>query len=132
MDRAGTAFLREAAGVIRSAPVRVEGGPEKMHAVYFVNADRSRLTVALVNDFSWVFTGRRTRNGRPIPGIKEKLDRQPPPPCRSVRILLQTNQPIRSVHELATGRSLLPHRTAAGYSIDVPPCDCIAAVHIEL
>ncbi|NOX53883.1 MAG: hypothetical protein GXP27_05485 [Planctomycetes bacterium] len=132
MARAGEAFLREAAEAIRKAPISVHGGPKKMHAVCFTNRDRSRMTVALVNDFSWVFTGNtRTRDGRPIPDIEKKLNRRPPPPCRDVRIFLRTDRKPKEVRELAGGRSFEPVRTDAGYRIDVPTFDCTAVVHVR-
>jgi hypothetical protein len=133
MDRTGKEFLQEIAKAISTAPVSVQGGPQKMHAVFFAGPDRSRLTVALVNDFSWVFTGRtRTRDGQPIPGVEEQLNRQPPPPCQGVRVLLRTDRRPRNVRELATGRNLEPTATSGGYFIDVPTFDCTAVLHIRM
>ncbi len=132
MARTGEAFLHEAVDAVQSAPASVQGGPKKMHAMYFVNPDQSHLTITLVNDFSWVFTGRtRTRDGHPIPGIEEKLNRQPPPPCEGVRILLKTDRQPKSIFELATGHKLQPTATSSGYRIDVPTFDCTAVVHVR-
>ncbi len=54
--------------------VTVHGGPPKMHAMFYTNEHERRTTIAMVNDFSWVFTGRtHIRDGQPIPNLESRL-----------------------------------------------------------
>ena len=132
MERAGRGLLSELEPSVGSAPLFVKGGPTRMHSVFFANGDASRLTVALVNDFSWVFTGRRhRRDGRPIPGMEARLNRKPPPPCRGVRVFLRSALRPKEIRELATGRPLEPVAVPGGYRIDVPTFDCVAVLHVR-
>ena len=55
--------MAELSPQLASAPVRVTGGPEKMHAVSYTHRTLDRLTIALANDFSWVYTGRLPDSG---------------------------------------------------------------------
>lgn len=132
MAAVGKRFLDEIAPALPSAPVRVTGGPEKMHAIPFADSRGRRITVALVNDFSWVFTGsRRTRQGEPIPGVEERINRPPPPPCQGVTVhVRRRDEPVR-VYDAATGKPLEATPAGAGLRIDVPTFDCVSVVVVE-
>ncbi len=133
MERAGRALLQEIAAESESCRVVVRGGSEKMHSVVYSSDDGSLLTVALVNDFSWVFTGRRkTKDGRPIPGIEARINRPAPPPCRNVRLVLRTARPILEIREMATGRLLNATATAGGYAVEIPEFECAAVLRVRL
>ncbi|MBO1351625.1 MAG: hypothetical protein EBE86_031575 [Hormoscilla sp. GUM202] len=60
-----------------TGPVRVTGGPEKMHAVAFQNPDKNRLMVAITNDFTWIQFRKNIGKG------KQSL-KSPPPQIRDV------------------------------------------------
>ena len=79
LERAASEFMAEISPQLASVPIRVKGGPEKMHAVGYTHRTLDRVTVALANDFSWVHTG-----GSPNPEETAGLA-EPPPPCRGVR-----------------------------------------------
>ena len=128
------AGLRAAmADAIDAAPVTVKGGPEKMHAVSYLHGDRRGLTVALVNDFSWVFTGRaKLRNGEPNPLYQEAITRQPPAPCRNVSVSLQLPVKVESVTDIAQGKVLATQANGAQTRIALDSFDCTAVLVIRL
>ncbi|MFW5692670.1 MAG: hypothetical protein ACOCWL_00500 [Thermoguttaceae bacterium] len=122
--------LAEAAG---TAPVQVLGGPEKMHAISYLHADRRGVTVALVNDFSWVFTGRaRLRNGEPNPSYQEALRQTGPPPCRNVVVQLRLPVEVESVEDVAGGKVLKPHSEGSRVRVALDEFDCTAVLAIRL
>ncbi len=132
MERVGRALLAEIGTEKDSVPVSASGGSSRMHAVFYTNPDRSRITAALVNDFSWGFTGRtRTRRGQPIPGIEERINRKPPASCRDVRVWLRSRRPPKEVVDRASGKTLTVTEVDGGYRIDVPEFDCVAVVEIR-
>ncbi len=132
MNRVGKAFIEEINDAITSAPLAVRGGAPKMHAVFYTNETKRRVTVALVNDFSWVFTGRtRTRDGRPIADLDARINRPPPPPCKNVQIILRTNRVIRQIRNVVTNQPLTPTTDQDGYRIDLPAFRCVAVVTID-
>ncbi|MBN1342173.1 MAG: hypothetical protein JXQ73_05815 [Phycisphaerae bacterium] len=125
-ERAVDAFGRRIEPEAKLAPVRVSGGPERMHAVSFVNPSSNRLTVALTNDFSWVQTGRaRSKSGKP------ETPAAAPPPCAGVRVWLCGRAVPRKVQEVVSGRSLTAKPLAGGIEIAVPDFDYLAVVVLE-
>ncbi|HUT92774.1 MAG TPA: hypothetical protein VMY37_24990 [Thermoguttaceae bacterium] len=85
-----------------------------------------------MNDFSWVFTGsRRTRQGEPIPGVEERINRPPPPPCQGVTVHVRRRDEPVKVYDAATGKPLEATRAGAGLRIDMPTFDCVSVVVVE-
>lgn len=124
-DAAIAVFLRIAGREASSLPVRVTGGPERMHAVAFTRADNRPTTIALANDFSWVYTGRR-------PSKKELAEMpQPPPPCRDVKVILPAEPRPKSLVEVITGRELTAVPTSGGLVVSLPDFDHMAVVAIS-
>ncbi len=114
-------------------PVRVTGGPEKMHAVAFVGRDRRRLTVTVVNDFSWVFTGRkRFRSGKPNPAYTEALARSAPPPCEGVTVHLRVSSRVTGARDAVTGAALESESADGETRFGVPGFDCLAVVTVDM
>ena len=131
METAAESLLAEIAPALRQAPVHVTGS-EKMHAVPFVRHDAGRLSIAMVNDFSWVFTGhRQTRSGKPIPGVEKQINHPSPPPCRNVTIHLTDTRTIGNVMDVVTGERLETSETGNGFQINVPDFDCVSVVVID-
>jgi len=91
------ALLAELATVRPTAPSQVTGGPATLHAITFETGLKRR-TVALVNDFLWVKTGRHKTG-------EEEAPPAVPPPCRQVRVRFP--QAPHTVRDLVTGK-LLP------------------------
>lgn len=111
------AFLAE---LPADPPVRVTGGPELMHAVAFDGSDG--LTVALANEFAWVYTGRAPDEDR-----LEELT-TPPPPCEGVTVVLRGNEWPDTVREVVTGTDL-PVRKVDGHAeVDVPQFQYMAVL----
>jgi len=113
------------------APVQVMGGPEKMHAVSFTDPDGERLLVALVNDFSWVWAGRRELPGGAPMNLPEGTD-VAPEPCRDV--LVEIRLPFRPVGctEVVEGAPLELERSDDRTRIRVPPFEVAAVLELEL
>lgn len=131
MEAASKAFL-EAIDEAAGSPVEptVTGGPEKMHAVFFKSrTGENRLTVALVNDFSWVDI-HRPPPGKELPANPGKGLEKAPPPCEGVRISLTLDEPPR-VTELVSGRTLTARKASDGYEIAVPTFEAMAVVVAE-
>ena len=124
-QHAAKAFLNELAGASASVPSRVTGGPEKMHAGYFVHRDTGRLTIALTNDFSWVYTGR--------PPARKDVARltKAPPPCQDVRILLQRHSQPAKVFDAVSGKRLNAKLSPDGLQIAVPDFEYLSLVVVE-
>ena len=120
---ASDALMEDLEDAALQSPVRVVGGPEKMHAVSFINAE-NRLTISLANDFSWVFTGRDP--------TEEDLNLRPPPPCEGVRIRMHDfGQPAR-VFE-AVQEAILPAvEIQDGFEVSVPTFEHMAVVVVDL
>ncbi|MCP4369689.1 MAG: hypothetical protein GY797_16490 [Deltaproteobacteria bacterium] len=102
-------FLQLLKADILSAPVQVIGGSGKMHVDSFYHQDKQRLTVACVNDFSWVSTKRLERMKKNNPKAAEKIiNRKPPPPCTGVTVILRNEfgrPPIKLI-EAVSGKAL--------------------------
>jgi hypothetical protein len=126
LERAATAFMAEASPQLAAAPVRVTGGPEKMHAVSFTARAGNRLTVALVNDFSWVYTGQK-----PDPERIAELT-ETPQPCRGVTIGIRSDWQPRRVFDAVSGKTLAVESRPQGLTIRVPDFDCLSVVVVEL
>ncbi len=142
--RVSKAFLDAAEGAVARAPVEAHGGPERMHMVAFSGG--SRLTIALVNDFSWVHTGRKAD---PAAARKpmDKAARTPsaegegepslgagaavvPDPCRGVRVTLRLPAHPGTVADRVTGRVLPVGGGDGAWTVDVPDFDCLAVLEI--
>ena len=125
LKRAAAAFLGELTRRADSVPVRVLGGPEKMHAVSFTHRDKDQLTIALANDFSWVYTG-----ATPEADQTAELTRVPPP-CRDVKILVRRTEKPSQVFDAVTGHPLTAKQTPDGLVITVEEFEHMAVVVVE-
>jgi len=119
---AKAAFLAEVAQA-GPAPVRVEGGPDRLNAVAFTGAD-GNLTIALANAFTWVYTGSAGKN----PPKPEQLT--PPPPVKDAVVVLQGAAPKR-VFEAVTRRELPVQMVGETCRIAVPEFGPMACVVVE-
>ncbi len=114
------AFLSE---LPDAPPVQVTGGPNLMHAVTFEGEDG--LTVALANEFSWVYTGRKP-DEETLAALPD-----PPAPCEGVTVHLRGifNAPPR-VREVVSGQDL-PTRGVNGHiEVDVPAFEHMAVLSV--
>jgi len=120
-DEAAAALL---AALPADAPVRVTGGPELLHAVPFAGED-GRMTVALANRFTWVYTGR--------PPAEERLAEltTPPPDCEGVTVRLRCAQPPTRVYDAVTGQDLPVRTVPGGVEVDVPAFEYMAVITAE-
>ena len=126
-QKAAAAFVRAIADEAAPAPVQAFGGPEKMHVVS--HASEGRLTVSCANDFSWVYTGRKTtRDGKRI-DLSPYLD--PPPDCEGVEVLLGGMEMPKRVVEGVTDRILEVKATDQGLKIELPRFGPIAIVAVD-
>jgi len=107
-----------------TAPVRVTGGPEKMHAVAFQNPDKNRLMVAITNDFTWIQFRKNIGKG------KQSL-KSPPPQIRDVEVEIKANRPPQRVVEVITGQILQPEAIRGGYKVRLPEFSPMAMLAIE-
>lgn len=114
------AFLAELPG---EPPVQVTGGPELMHAVAF-DGDGG-LTVALANEFTWVYTGRKP--------TEEQLASlpAPPPPCEGVTVVLRGIDCPDAVREVVTGAELPVRRVDGRVEVDVPAFQQMAVLAVR-
>jgi len=120
-EQAGAAFLASLKSAAAPAPLRVAGGPEKLHAVGLRRPGSRALVVAMANDFSWVQTGRRHDESSP----------SAPPPCRDVTIAVPESSRPAKATEAVSGASL-PVRLEAGRAvIAVPEFQAMAVVVLE-
>ncbi|QNN24810.1 hypothetical protein HED60_21870 [Planctomycetales bacterium ZRK34] len=121
-------FMQQIGGVLPTAPVVVTGGADRMQTDVFTADGGKCVTVAAVNDFSWVYTGRLfLRNGKPATKIDPRTI-QPPAPCRNVVIHLKRTDKPRSARDLASGKTLTVTQEGDGYAIALPDFECMAAV----
>ncbi len=129
-------FLKTIALESARAPVQAVGGPETMHCETFVTPDRKRLTVALVNDFSWVQTGAQGNEdqaGEPrTKGVSEKPTvSKRPGPCKGVTVIVRTGiQPTR-ITNLVDGRTLTARNVAGALEITVADFPLTAVLQLD-
>ena len=141
-SRVSEAFLGAAAKATARAPVEARGGPARMHMIAFSGAG-GRLTVALVNDFSWVRTGAKPASagakavtaaartpsaegeGEPSLGAGAAVA---PDPCRGVRVILRLPAHPGTVADRVTGRVLPVTGGDGEWTVDVPDFDCLAVL----
>lgn len=105
-------------------PVRVTGGPELLHAVTFTG-DGGRMTIALANRFTWVYTGR--------PPAEERFAEltTPPPDCTGVTVTVRCDRAPRRVYEAVSGRELPVRTIPGGVEVDVPAFQYMAVLAVE-
>lgn len=143
-EKATAEFLKSIATDSAQAPVQALGGPENMHCEVFVTADHKQLTVALVNDFSWVATGKQGNEdqaGEPKAKAASKTESQageqesvvqgPPGPCRGVRVLLRGGILPKRITNLVDGQTLTAHDSSGALEISLPAFPILAVLQIE-
>ena len=131
-------FRQQIAAAAVTAPVQVTGGPEIMQSAVFTNRDGTRVTVAIVNDYRWVFTGQRMLRDRrtrkelgPNPEYDQKAALPAPPPCTGVTVLLRGLEAPKRITEMASGRELTCERKDGAWEIAVPTFGPMAVVAME-
>jgi len=88
---AGEKFLEKISQTGESPPFRVLGGPESMQVDQFYNRDENQLTIACINDFSWVWTGyTRDIEKRNPERYHEIINRKPPGICEGVEVVVRS------------------------------------------
>lgn len=148
---AGATAARDLLGLLGpasgKAPVVASGGGAQMQMVAFSDEGGKRLTVALVNDFSWVQTGGKPkpRTGKVAaakvarPMSAEGEDEPtiggshggPPPPSRGVVVIVRAAARPSHVTEMVTGRSLQASGAVGEWRVAVPDFDCMAVLRVE-
>lgn len=118
-------WLDDLHALVEEAPVRALGGPERMHAVPHVQADSGTTAVALVNDFSWVRTGRQYTPAR---GWVPPPDPSPVPDASSVRVRFRGRAVPSTALEAVSGSSLPVRSVEGGWEVEVPSFDPMAVV----
>jgi hypothetical protein len=124
LRHAASEFMAEIQPAMDTVPVRVIGGPAKMHAVYFWHRWLDRTTIALTNDFAWVYTGHT-----PEPDKIAELT-EPPQPCQDVAILIRRKKPRRII-ESVSGATLTAESHPQGWVVQVPDFEHMAVVVVE-
>ncbi len=158
MAESGAALRAALGGVAEAAPVQALGGPEKLQMVPHLSRDGRRATVALVNDFSWVRTGReepRAAKGQPAAprpagktatapavrpgsgegeneGVVGRVAAGPPPPCTGVRLIVRLPVAPGAAREVVSGAPLRPQAIPGGVAFDLPDFACLSVVSFEL
>jgi hypothetical protein len=109
----------------KSSPVRVVGGPEKLHASAFLSADRRRLVVPVCNDFSWI---------DPHAKKGERITRKPDAiqAIEDATVILNLPGTHKKLYDAVTGKTLEARRTERGLEVKLPPFDILAVVVAEL
>jgi hypothetical protein len=142
-EAAAAGFLAALGEVAGKAPVAATGGAGGMQMVAFSGGGGSRLTVALVNDLSWVHTGgepkARAGKGAPTRKSAEGEDEptiggsgaQRPPAIRGVTVCLRCEAKPTRVTELASGKSLAVSGAPGDWRVAVPEFDCLAVLAVE-
>ncbi len=105
------------------ASVQATGGPADMHVDSYVNRAGDRLTVALCNEFTWVFTGRN-------PPAPEDLPK-PPPDCEGVSVMVRDRGMPSRVFDAVTGEELGFTQVDGGVRVTVPTFGYMAVVVAE-
>lgn len=145
MKETSAAFLAALGSAPGQAPVQALGGPGRMHVVPFQSADGKRLTISLVNDFSWVQTGKlaagKSKTGKPeaaarsVEGENEGSIgagvRGEPLPCAGVQLVLRLPGMPSRVVDMVTGKPLDPVPVPGGFRLDLPDFDCLCVVAVE-
>jgi len=151
-EKAMAEFRKTIASDSAQAPVQALGGAETMHCEVFTTADRQRLTVALVNDFSWVATGNqgnedqageakakgktakagaKTASQTRIEDEEANAAKGRPGPCQGVRVLLRGSAPPKRITNLVDGRTLTARASAGTLEISLPDFPILAVLQIE-
>ena len=127
-------FMNEIDQTGATPPVKVRGGAEMMQVDQFFNPDESRLTIACINDFSWVWTGKTRDIELNNPErYQEILQRKPPAPCNGVEVVLQRipGMAPQTVFDAVSGKALDYHILENEVLIRVPSFDYLALVVVE-
>lgn len=127
--RTVAAFLKRADAAATASPVQVSGGPKKLHGVAFGSRSQKRITVALSNDFSWVWTGTLRKASASV--RREALRAQPPPRCRGVRVVFHGVGRPRKLFEAVSGKSLSLKSDGNRLEVTLPEFDALAVVVAE-
>ncbi len=111
-----------------TVPIRVTGGPEKMHAVAFENQETGRLAIAVTNNFTWIqlkdSKGMRSRH-------QLTSTNSPPSAIGGVEVEVKASQVPSKVVEVISGQSLKPKVTPNGYKLVLPEFSTMALLVAE-
>ncbi len=124
MESAGAALLKALRSGGKRPPVTVSGGNERMHAVPFVTETGGRLTVSLVNDFSWV----REHPDEEGDKLDRLVNRRTPEPCTDVTVRIRRREEPLRVYNAATGKDLETRRKGGVLLVRVPTFQTMAVV----
>lgn len=125
LDHAAAEFMAELSPQLASAPIRVTGGPEKLHATSYTHRTLDRVTIALANDFSWVYTGRKPDSA----GIAALP--KPPNPCRGVTIYIQREQQPKRVFDAVSGKPLAFESRPQGLAVEASGFEHLSVVVVQ-
>lgn len=125
LELAAAEFTAEISPQLAYAPIHVKGGPEKMHAVSYTHRTLDRLTIALANDFSWVYTGHT-----PDPETIGNLTKTPQP-CRGVTVTIRRDEQPKRVFDAFSGKALSVDFGPQGLTVEVPEFEYLSVVVVE-
>jgi len=132
-------FLKAIAAESARSPVQAIGGPVAMHCETYATPDRKRLTVALVNDFSWVATGKQGNEDQanePKGKNETKAEAEPatknrPGPCQGVKVVLRGQPQPKQITNLVDGKTLMARKVGDALEISVPDFPITAVLQLE-
>ncbi len=114
-----------------ATPFTVTGGPQEMHVSAFVDRSGGKMTVAMMNDTSWVWTG-AIRPKQDAEMLAKLRSVKPPKPCRNVTLRLRPGRKPARVFEAVSARPL-QFAVAKGGStvVKVPEFAVMAVICVE-
>ena len=125
---AASAFRAALGMVLDASPVRVEGGPEQMHAVSY-RAGAHRVLVAITNEFTSV---RQVRATTTATSTATADSRRKPGTVKGVTVQLRLDGLDRSATDEMTGKALTVLDRGDHYELTVPDFDAMALVSVQL
>jgi hypothetical protein len=128
-QEAMAAFIRELASEANKAPVRVIGGPEKMHSVAYRKPYSKDLIVSLANDFTWVETDMKRSRKVTKASAFEKVSE--PPTCQGVKIIVSGHETPKQIFEVMSGQILPFRRSEGAFEVLVPEFQYMALIVIK-
>lgn len=108
-----------------TSPMRVVGGPERLHASCFRSTDGKRHAITICNDFAWIDDRHDHEKGSAAGAAT-------PQACGDVVIILRLPYSPTKLSDALTGQRLEAQRTAQGLEIALPKFDILSVVTAEL
>lgn len=110
-----------------SVPLRVTGGPERLHTSIFVSGNKKKYTLTLCNDFSWVKSGHKDREWAGIP----PREMSPPGPCSNVEIEILDQNISGIVSDIVRSKALSVVERGGRRVLRVPEFEYFSVLSLE-